>query len=259
MKLLTINTHSLAEENYEYKLDIFIDAISRIRPDVIAMQEVNQTISAPITALGDGFPIRSDNHAYEVCKRLYDKGINYSCIWRGIKNSYDMYEEGVAILSRKPISETDTFAVSNTRDTENWRSRRVLGVRIADKWFYSMHMGRYDDAEDPFSGQWQRFTLCTENKGEMWVMGDFNCDAHSDGYEMVIGSGWYDTYYSADNRDDGITVSGIIDGWNDTKAKNMRIDYIFSNNPKNVKSSRVIFNGRNEDIISDHFGVLVEV
>ena len=48
MKLLTINTHSLIEDDYRKKLDIFVDAIYRIRPDIIAMQEVNQTNNAPI-------------------------------------------------------------------------------------------------------------------------------------------------------------------------------------------------------------------
>ena len=259
MKLLTINTHSLIEDNYEYKLDVFTEAIARLRPDVIAMQEVNQTASAPVVGLGDGFYIRSDNHAYAVCRRLYDKGINYSCIWRGIKRSYDIFEEGVAILSRKPISETDTFVMSNTQDIKNWHSRRALGVKIADKWFYSVHMGRFDDAEDSFSGQWQRFLICTEIKQNVWVMGDFNCNAHGEGYDTVINSGWHDSYYAADEHDDGITVKGNIDGWRDCKNGDMRIDYIFSNSKQNVKSSHVIFNGKNENIVSDHFGIMVEV
>ena len=44
MKILTLNTHSIIEDNYERKFDIFTDAIFRLRPDVIAMQEVNQSM-----------------------------------------------------------------------------------------------------------------------------------------------------------------------------------------------------------------------
>ena len=38
MKILTINTHSLQEENYEQKLQWFIEGILKEKPDIIAMQ-----------------------------------------------------------------------------------------------------------------------------------------------------------------------------------------------------------------------------
>jgi len=41
MKLLTLNTHSIIEENYEQKFKIFVDEIYKERPDIIALQEVN--------------------------------------------------------------------------------------------------------------------------------------------------------------------------------------------------------------------------
>ena len=44
IKLLTLNTHSLIENNYKTKLKIFTDAILQEKPDIIALQEVNQTI-----------------------------------------------------------------------------------------------------------------------------------------------------------------------------------------------------------------------
>ena len=48
MKLLSINTHSLIEENYEKKVKIFVEAVARIKPDIICMQEVNQTNTAAL-------------------------------------------------------------------------------------------------------------------------------------------------------------------------------------------------------------------
>ena len=44
MKLMTLNTHSLAEPEYERKLAVFAQVAARNMPDVIALQEVNQTI-----------------------------------------------------------------------------------------------------------------------------------------------------------------------------------------------------------------------
>ena len=90
-------------------------------------------------------------------------------------------------------------------------------------------------------------------------MGDFNSDFNSDGYKEVINSGWYDTYIKAGERDCGITVKEQIDGWRDTDTRDMRIDYIFTNTDCEILSSRVVFNGDNEPVISDHYGVEVRL
>ena len=80
MKILTINTHSLQEENYEQKLDWFVESILKEHPDIIAMQEVNQTADGPLMdpALLTGQypipgtrPVRRDNHAANVAIRLW--------------------------------------------------------------------------------------------------------------------------------------------------------------------------------------------
>ncbi|MFX4006247.1 endonuclease, partial [Streptococcus suis] len=42
-------------------------------------------------------------------------------------------------------------------------------------------------------------------------------------------------------------------------SQEKRLDYIFLNQKKEVLSSVVIFNGENRPIISDHFGVDVEI
>ena len=162
-------------------------------------------------------------------------------------------------MSRLPKKETKSFIISKTHDTMNWRLRRVLGVRISDDWFYSVHMGRFDDTEELFINQWQNFVSEVSQTERVWAMGDFNCDDESDGYKAVINSGWYDTYKLAEEKDRGITERGNIDGWRDGDIGSMRIDYIFCNKKIPVKSSQVIFNGDNERVISDHFGVLVEV
>lgn len=51
MKLLTLNTHSLIEPEYEAKREIFVEFIAKEQPDVFALQEVNQTASAPLLGM----------------------------------------------------------------------------------------------------------------------------------------------------------------------------------------------------------------
>lgn len=42
MKLLTLNTHSIIDKDYERKIEVLAKAILRYKPDVIALQEVMQ-------------------------------------------------------------------------------------------------------------------------------------------------------------------------------------------------------------------------
>ncbi len=259
MKILTINTHSHIEDNYETKLDIFIDAVYRLRPDIIAMQEVNQAKTSDVVALGRGFDVRCDNHALRVTNVLCELGLNYHYFWHGIKTAYDRFEEGLAIITHLPVKETDNVLISKNDDASDWRTRYALGINVGNEWFYSIHTGRYDDSVEPFSEQWERFNTHVWEKERVWVMGDFNCDSGSSGYKEVISSGWYDTFCMAKERDTGVTVRGAIDGWRDGAVTDMRIDYIFTNRKIPVKSSKVIFNGVNEEKVSDHYGVLVEV
>jgi len=280
MKILTLNTHSLQEENYQQKLDWFIDGILREKPDIIAMQEVNQTANADLMELEmlEGqYPIpgcmkiRSDNHAAVIANRLRQAGIECYWTWLPIKLGYEKYDEGVAILSLgRKIRCVDQFPISKVYDYHNWRTRAVLGVQVEglDDWFYSLHMGWWDDAAERFLVQWKLLNSCIAAKrmcGTVWLMGDFNAPDVIPGqsYEHIVACGWIDTYQIARFADRGITVPGVIDGWQERfvgkSTDGMRLDYIWCNRKKEVLSSRVMFNGEKEPVVSDHFGVLVNV
>ncbi len=247
MKLLTLNTHSLIEDNYENKLKFFINAIYDIKPDIIALQEVNQTRGKI-----------SDNHAFRIYKMLKAQGLHYFCEWLPIKCGYEIFDEGIAILTLSPIIKKNEILLSEFDDYYDWRTRKALGVQIDTEWFYSVHFGWWQDKSDPFKKQWERFEDGLQNDKAIWVLGDLNNPAsiHGEGYDYITSRGWYDTYAMAAEKDDGITVSGEIAGWqNNTDDK--RIDYIFTNKKQRILSSEVIFNGKNKEIVSDHFGILV--
>ena len=73
MKIITLNTHSLIEENYETKLIQFVEMVKTEQPDVIALQEVNQSLACPaagspesvgyISSKGNDKLVRQGNHA----------------------------------------------------------------------------------------------------------------------------------------------------------------------------------------------------
>ena len=279
MKILTLNTHSLQEENYPQKLEWFVEYILREMPDLIALQEVNQTSDAEEIdpdllagqfAIGSSKKIRRDNHAAQVADRLRRADVDCSWAWLPIKLGYDKYDEGVAILSLgRKIRCVDKFPISKVNDYHNWRTRAVLGVQVEgfSDWFYCVHMGWWDDPSERFLDQWKVLNCCIASKrmcGNIWLMGDFNAPDVIPGqsYEHVTACGWIDTYQVAQFKDCGITVPGIIDGWREKlagkKVDGMRLDYIWCSKRNEILSSRVVFNGMKEPVVSDHFGVLIE-
>ena len=279
MKILTLNTHSLQEENYSSKLEWFIEGILREKPDIIAMQEVNQSTAEdliPKKMLEGQYPvpgcmkIRKDNHAANVAYRLRQAGIDCYWAWLPIKLGYGKYDEGVAVLSLgRKIRCLDQFPISKVNDYYNWRTRAVLGVQVEglSDWFYTVHMGWWDDPEERFVDQWKLLNCCIAAKRmceTIWLLGDFNAPdtVHGQSYEHMVASGWYDTFQQAQRRDSGITVPGAIDGWRDhrtgSRSDGMRLDYIWCSRKKDILSSRVMYNGVKEQVVSDHFGVLIE-
>lgn len=275
MKLLTLNTHSLIEKNYEEKLKHFIDAVLKEQPEIIALQEVNQNIKAKkadenllnnYVQADSKVVLKEDNHVMRIANMLEAKGTVYKWSWIPIKLGYDIYEEGIAIMSKYPITEIKEFYISKCKDFYNWKSRKVLGIKVlvneTFKWFYSVHMGWWDDEQDNFINQWKCFIskLKQDNNLDIYLMGDFNNPAHvsNEGYDYIISSGWFDTYTLSKRKDDGITVSSKIDGWENKKVlDSMRIDYIFKNSNNEVETSQIIFNRKNYNIVSDHFGVMI--
>ena len=145
MKIMTLNTHSLAEPEYESKLAAFAGSLVQIKPDIIALQEVNQSRSAPPAASGwlreSGYVpccakdlntvspcasravIRADKHALNLALLLARAGVSYQWTWTPAKVGYGIYDEGLAVLSRSPILGTSQFYITGIRDYENWKTR----------------------------------------------------------------------------------------------------------------------------------------
>ena len=278
MKLLTLNTHSLHGEDPRRNLEVFVQEALELRPDLIALQEVNQLRSAaPMDAAGrkgyvptpTGIPLRRGNYAAEAARLLRAGGVPCSWTWLPMKLGYGRFDEGLALLSLSaPIAETDALLISARDDYQDWRTRKAAGVRLEGRgdWFYSVHLGWWGDG-DPFPDQWARLEAGLAEKrarGPVWLLGDFNAPAHvrGEGFDLVRSSGWQDTYLLAEDRDGGLTVRGAIDGWRERLKgevpEGMRIDYIWCSAAPRVARSRVVFDGVGEPVISDHFGVLTE-
>ena len=197
MKLLTLNTHSLIEPDYEAKREIFVNFIAAEQPEVFALQEVNQTAAAPL--LGDApagyypcpgnrVPLKADNHAAAVARMLEQRGVHYYWSWLPAKVGYDIYDEGAAVFSRAPITAAENLLLSKTNDYSNWKTRRTLGVCAGDVWYYTVHMGWWKDEEEPFAAQWETLSQAAGAKQTAFLLGDFNSEADVRGKAMTSSS-----------------------------------------------------------------------
>lgn len=346
MKILSMNVHSLIETEEEKKLLQFADMVAAEQPDLIGLQEVSQTRSAAAgcpASVPEGYTacrgregehrspvlLRRDNYALRLAARLRELKSPYYWTWIPVKLGYGKYDEGLALFSRTQILDTDRFFISRSQDYENWKTREILGIRTqpegyAPVWAYTVHMGWWDDEEEPFKTQWEQVEkgLKAGRAGEgvktspragriatgpgpgpeakagshlVWLMGDFNSPAQvrGEGYDLIAGWGWKDTYHLAEEKDSGITVEGVIDGWRDKLAKDqdlagrdgadekgadekgtdekgpngerpgeggvpgMRIDHIWCSKKVEICRSEVVCNGRRYPKVSDHNGVMV--
>ncbi|WP_338778970.1 endonuclease/exonuclease/phosphatase family protein [Metabacillus sp. FJAT-52054] len=261
MKLLTLNCHAWIEENQMEKIRTLAKTIAEKDYDVIALQEVNQSINEE-TAFG---LVKKDNYAVVLLDELDKLGVHgYELHWGQSHIGYDIYEEGSAMLSKFPIRETHSFLITNSTDTAYWKTRRIVGITVEAEGelisFYSCHLGWWDDAEEPFKEQAVSLLRQVHKEHRFFLMGDFNNNAHieGEGYDYLKSQGLLDTYELAEEKDSGITVPGKIAGWEENENP-LRIDLILTNQPLRVMRSAVIFNGVNKAVVSDHFGVEIEI
>ncbi|UUV19539.1 endonuclease/exonuclease/phosphatase family protein [Fusobacteria bacterium ZRK30] len=257
MKILTLNCHSWQEEDQLEKIKYLAETIYEKNYDVVALQEVSQHRDSQI--IYDN--IREDNFALLLVEEIKKLGKAYNFIWDFSHYGYDIYEEGVALLSKEPFIKSESIYISQSSSIENWKSRKIVGgsIDLHDEiyTFYSCHTGWWNDEEEPFRYQGEKILEILKNTdNKVFFMGDFNNDANvsGEGYDFLIKDGLIDTFITAEIKDDGCTVPGEIAGWENNSSKK-RLDLILAGTPMKIYSSNVIFNGKNKKVVSDHFGV----
>ncbi|MGL4911217.1 MAG: endonuclease/exonuclease/phosphatase family protein [Romboutsia sp.] len=261
MKLLTLNCHSWQEDNQFEKIKYIASVIKEGNYDVIALQEVSQLANEK--TIYDN--IKKDNFAFLIKKELEKIGINdYGFFWDMSHIGYDIYEEGLCIMTKLPIKESESFFISNSKNLNYWKTRKIIKIKVLYNNhyinFYSCHLGWFNDEEEPFINQFDNLKNHIEKEELTFIMGDFNNSAtvRDEGYDYIIENEFLDTYNLAKFKDEGTTVEGNIAGW-DKNKEDLRLDMIFSSKEIEVLYSNVIFNGKNKDIVSDHFGVEIEI
>ncbi|AHA31051.1 endonuclease [Exiguobacterium sp. Leaf187] len=260
MRLLTLNCHSWQEEQPLEKLNQIVQQILAQDYDVVALQEVSQLMDTPIVY----DDVRNDNFAYLIQQALKEQGQTYSLVWDFAHIGYDKYEEGLALLTKHPILKSDSYYVSRSQDTFDWKSRKIVRATIqvdgTPITFNTCHLGWWADEVEPFQEQFNHLMARMDPLEWTFFLGDFNNDAleRNTGYDYMMQRGLHDVFLLAKETVGIETINGNIDGWEDNQ-QGLRIDLVLSNRKIDVERVGVVFDGIHGPVVSDHYGVEVDI
>lgn len=265
-KFLTLNTHSWMEANALKKLVDLAEHILAEKYDIICLQEINQLIDSELAEEDffyqpiPGTPaLRKDNFALLLVNYLQKRGQHYYWSWAYNHIGYDIYHEGVAIFSKKPITATDIL-MSQVDDEHDYHTRRALLAKTEidgkETALVSLHMSWFGKG---FEGEWTALETELNVIGlPLMIMGDFNNPTDLEGYQLIEASplGLRDSHKVADKVFGDYSIVADIDGWKDNK-ESYKVDHAFASKDFDILRSEITFEGGSAPVVSDHFGLEV--
>lgn len=273
LTILTINLHTYQETEQNQKLYLVADVIGKLDVDFVAFQECAQNRNAPISSGA----LRNDNMAIKITEIINKKyKQKYNMVWDWAHYGWQIYEEGVCVISKHELLEHEARLVSAASSKNDITSRKVIfgGYRWKNVQFniFSAHLHWRVSAEDEEQNNQIKAVkkMATEKEKSnsiavTMVCGDFNGNPtsafpYSEGYNTMVNNGEYIDTFLEKNPDANttppnskyFTVGGSLPG---------RIDYIFlkKNDRIKVKASQIIFTENVIGTVSDHYGVLTKI
>lgn len=263
LSILTLNLHCYQESNQLEKFHLIAEEIVNRNIDVICFQEAAQHRESATV----GNQLKADN-ASLIIQELVLKmsGKQLDLIWDWSHYGWDVWEEGLAILSRFPIRNHDSMYVTESHLKTDWLSRIALKAEIElpnenKLRITNTHLGWFDDPTESYLQQISSLKQFSEDSD--LVVGDFNIAAGTTEYDSLKQHlKLIDTYVEVKPK--GMfdpTIGGDIDGWQQRGTSGMRIDYIWMNPDANFHpvSAEILFYQNEDWLVSDHAGVLLRI
>ncbi|MBN2540422.1 MAG: endonuclease/exonuclease/phosphatase family protein [Bacilli bacterium] len=214
--------------------------------DLVFLQEVAQTNTKSFVFS----KVKDDNYALSLIKILQSKGKDYYLEYLPFKQSFGIYDEGLAILSSRPIKMRSSILISTVDDYLDWKTRYILSVSvdgIENVVFSTTHFG-WSDGKEVFENQFEKAINSFESGIKGIIAGDFNISPESSEYKKIRNSDWHDLLQNE--------VEPTFKGDEVNEQSNRRIDYFISNYNVDVLHHEILFQ---EYPVSDHYGVYIEV
>jgi maltose 6'-phosphate phosphatase len=269
LKVLTLNLHCYQQPDAIAKLERIADEIRLREIDVICFQEAAQHRDAAKISSSNDVQLKADNMVEVIRNFLVARGSNnYQFVWDWSHYGWDVWEEGVGILSRIPILNSESIYLTESSDKTDWLSRIAISAEIEispgqSVQITSCHLGWFERDETDFVRQHEALWRFAQSKSlPSIVAGDFNTAAGTAGYSYLVESSKaVDCYLQANPA--GMldaTIGGQIDGWEEDDVDGMRIDFIWLKSAPGfkIRSSEILFNAAGQWEVSDHAAVLVE-
>lgn len=270
--ILTFNAHSWLEKDQLKKLKQLADFIAQKKIDVVALQEVNQSLDSPMISVDNYYisskeqtvSIKEDNFALLLVQELRKRGHFYYWSWLENHIGYDIYDEGIAILAREPFK-AEGFLVSPMRDYSHYQTRKLLKANFNYSFeVVCVHYSWWNESpEEGFQYEWQQTLNWLKNiKIPLLLAGDFNAPVGLESHCLVKQNplGLKDSYETSQKRIGEATAPLILDGWRErTLPEVMRIDYIWHSSIFTPILHQVVFDGQLMNQLSDHYGIYCEL
>jgi maltose 6'-phosphate phosphatase len=258
LNVLVLNLHCYQEEDQDFKFSQIANAIKELNVDIICLQEVAENWN---DMHGDW----ASNSVKIINDRL-ESNYHIHTDWAHL--GFDRYREGVAILSKYPISKYDARYLSHSTDPYSIHTRKAVMAQIDIPCigkinFFSSHISWWDDG---FSEQFKNLRDWADSLhyGRVYatlLCGDFNIKAGSRGYEKVVNSNDYEDQFLAANHPDVFEkiFRNRQENWQRLLDDDHRIDYIFKKKSSGLRvtSARTIFTDLEYGRVSDHEGYLM--
>jgi maltose 6'-phosphate phosphatase len=257
LSLLILNLHCYQEQQQDEKFTTIARAIDEQEVDVVCFQEVAENWNE---GQGDW-----ESNAANIINQRLKKPFDLFYDWSHL--GFDRYREGVAILSRYSLQQTEGRYVSSDKDPYSIHSRKVVAANIEIPYIglvqvFSVHLSWW---EDGFAEQFQHlheWARQRQNKRMKATLlgGDFNIAAGSEGYRLVVQQYRYEDQFLLANQQGLSGEQFRVDDayWRDYLADDYRIDYVFANAGHKLKviSARTLFTEQDYGRVSDHVGYL---
>ncbi len=244
-KIMTLNVHCYAEDNLIYKQTLIREEIVRGAYDVVFLQEVAQSKTAPkipTSQTVNSTEVKADNYALTLQQNLAVLGHRYHLLYSVSNEAFGEYDEGLAILSKTPFVAHQSAYVSKIRDYHDWRTRKLV---IGDiQWndqvirLISVHLGWTDETE-VFETQFKQMLELTSDRQFTLFAGDFNIPDSSEAYSF--------TQQHLFDVAKGVAQTAPTHGPH-------RIDYFMTHQPVRLHSYQTLFE-HPDHWVSDHRGL----
>lgn len=244
MKIISLNLHGHQEKDEITKLNRICEYILSNNIDVCLLQEVSQKLDSK--NLIDN--IKEDNNAYYIAKKI---GYNY--VYKGFKVSFDVYEEGLAILAKKPIKNVRLVNISKTDSYNSWLRRCALCGEIDSITFIDTHLG-WDIDDEKFENQFNNIVPVIQKR--TILAGDFNFPDNTKEIKLV--KNILKSAHDELKVDSKINPTFHFELDSKYVADNRMIDYIFTSDDIKVIDYKIALNTL-ETYVSDHSLVQVEI